>query len=140
MYTRTWAARGALALLLSYLLAGASPAQTFRGSDGKDYPIGEWPAEADGMRIGYVEKAGKKFFASRVIFDGRDIPLAHEVLIDPPRHMGYGKRFGPEPVLFEDETARNLIEDIIAKNPEQRDQLWGIRDRIKGRPGEGAKA
>jgi hypothetical protein len=32
MYTRTWAARGALALLLSYLLAGASPAQTFRGS------------------------------------------------------------------------------------------------------------
>lgn len=111
----------------------ASGARTFRGSDGSEHAIPEPPPEVDGMRVGYQERAGKRFVAVRVEFEGRDVPLAHEVIIDPARHMGYGKRFGPEPTVIDDETARFLIEDIIARNPEQKDDLWGIRDRVLGR-------
>lgn len=108
-------------------------AETFRGSDGADHPIPSWPQDVDGMRIGYLEKPGKKFVAARVQFEDEDIPLSNPVVIDPPRHMGYGNRFGPEATIIQDETARYLIEDIIAKNPEQREQLWPIRDRVRGR-------
>lgn len=106
--------------------------QTFKGSDGADHQIPEWPAEADGMRVGYQERPGKRFVAVRVEFDGRDIPLRNAVDIDAQRHMGMGKRFGPEPTVIGDETARFLIEDIIASNPEQQ-ELWAIRDRVRGR-------
>jgi hypothetical protein len=76
-----------------------------------------------------MEKAGKKFVAVRILDDEADIVLRHPVLLDPPRHMGYGKRFGAEPTLIEDETARALFEDIIECNPEQRTELIALRHR-----------
>ena len=104
-------------------------ANSFQGSDGSERVLPAWPAEATGARIGYMERGGKKFVAVRVLDDEADIVLGHEVLLDPPRHMGYGKRFGAEPTLIEDETARALFEDIIEANPDQRAELIALRHR-----------
>lgn len=105
-------------------------AATFLGSDGSEKVIPAWPDEADGLRVGYMEKAGKRFVAVRVMDDGADVVLENELLIDPPSHMGYGKRFSPEPTIIEDDAAKMLLHDIIEKNPGQRAQLTAIRDRM----------
>lgn len=113
-----------------------SGANTFLGSDGSERVIPDWPDEADGLRIGYMEKAGKRFVAVRVMDDQDDVMLGNELLIDPPSHMGYGRRFSPEPTVIEDDAAKQLLNDIIEKNPDQRQQLAAIRDRMPwGRKG-----
>ena len=109
---------------------------SFLGSDGSKREIPDWPAEADGLRIGYMEKAGKRFVAVRVMDDMADIMLENELLLDAPSHMGYGKRFSPEPTIIEDDPAKQLLNDIIEKNPEQRAELKAVRDRMPwGRKG-----
>ncbi len=105
-------------------------AQRFHGSDGTEHSLPKWPAEVDGLRVGYMEKPGKKFVAVRVEHDEADVVLRHEVLLDPSRHLGYGKRFAAEPTVITDEVARVLLDDIMAKNPEQRDALGAIRARM----------
>ena len=105
-------------------------ATSFLGSDGSQAEIPDWPREADGLRIGYMEKAGKRFVAVRVMDAKADIMLGNELLIDPPSHMGYGKRFSPEPTIIEDDTAKQLLNDIIEKNPDQGAELKAIRDRM----------
>jgi hypothetical protein len=107
-----------------------SGATTFLGSDGSERVIPDWPDEADGLRIGYMEKAGKRFVAVRVMDDKADIMLGNELLLDAPSHMGYGKRFSPEPTVIEDEAAKQLLNDIIEKNPDQRAELKAIRSRM----------
>jgi hypothetical protein len=62
--------------------------------------------------------------------DDADVMLEQELLIDAPTHMGYGKRFSPEPTLIEDEVAKHLLRDIIERNPGQRAELTAIRDRM----------
>ena len=104
-------------------------ATTFQGSDGSERVLPDWPRDASGARIGYMERGGKKFVAVRVLDDEADIVLRHPVLLDPPRHMGFGKRFGAEPTIIEDETARALFEDIIDRNPDQRTELIALRHR-----------
>ena len=111
----------------SKMKAGAT---SFSGSDGSQREIPDWPAEADGLRIGYMEKAGTRFVAVRVMDDKADVMLDNELLIDPPSHMGYGKRFSPEPTIIEDDTAKHLLNDIIEKNPDQAAELKAIRDRM----------
>ena len=106
-------------------------ARTFLGSDGRERQLAEWPVEAEGMRVGYMEKPGKKFVAVRVLDDEADVVLRHEVLLDPSRHMGFGKRFGAEPTLISDEAARVLLADIMSRNPEQRGELEGIKERLR---------
>jgi hypothetical protein len=103
---------------------------TFVGSDIAEKPLPDWPDEADGLRIGYKEKAGKRFVAVRVMDADADVMLEQELLIDAPTHMGYGKRFSPEPTLIEDEVAKHLLRDIIEKNPGQGAELKAIRDRM----------
>jgi hypothetical protein len=110
--------------------AGLRPgARTFQGSDGSERVLPDWPLEAGGARIGYMERGGKKFVAVRIMDDEADIVLDHPVLLDPSRHMGFGKRFGAEPTIIEDETARALFEDIIERNPERRAELIALRHR-----------
>lgn len=111
----------------SRMKAGAS---TFLGSDGSERVLPGWPEEAKGLRVGYMEKAGKRFVAVRVADDKDDVMLEKELLIDPPSHMGYGNRFSPEPTIIEDDAAKRLLDDIIEKNPGQRDRLAAIRDRM----------
>jgi hypothetical protein len=105
-------------------------ARTFHGSDGSERVLGDWPDDADGLRVGYMEKSGKRFVAVRVMDDQADIVLQHELLIDAPSHMGYGKRFGAEPTMIQDDTAKRLLDDIIARNPDQKADLEAIKSRM----------
>lgn len=107
-------------------------AATFLGSDGAERALPEWPAEADGLRVGYMEKPGKRFVAVRVMDGASDIVLQQELLMDPPSHLGYGKRFSPEPTIIEDEVARQLLRDIIERNPGQRAELSAVWARMRG--------
>ena len=105
--------------------------RTFRGTDGGEHQLPPWPSKADGVRVSYMEKAGKRFAAVRVEHGDADVVLQNEVLIEPGRHMGYGQRFSPEPTEIGDEVARALLEDIIARNPDQRAELEPIRARLR---------
>src|SRR3712207_2587702 len=68
-------------------------ARTFQGTDGADHELPDWPRQADGLRVSYMEKAGKRFAAVRVEYGAHDVVLQNEVLIEPGRHMGFGQRF-----------------------------------------------
>lgn len=105
---------------------------TFEGTDGAVHEIPAWPASADGLRFGYMEKHGKKFCVVRV-FDGTaDVVLANDLVLDPGRHLGFGHRLGPEPTLVEDDAvALALLEDVIKKNADSPGQLLAIRERFK---------
>src|SRR3954463_11224406 len=85
---------------------------TFEGTDGESHPLPDVPADT-GVRVSYMEKPGKKFCAVRVQSGKNDIVLKNEVLLDPPTHLGHGKRFGPEPTVVEDEVMAALLADIM---------------------------
>ncbi|HEY5062691.1 MAG TPA: hypothetical protein VII52_14220 [Gemmatimonadaceae bacterium] len=104
-----------------------SGATSFEGTDGSAHQLPAIPAEVDGVRVHYMEKAGKKFAAVRVQNAKNDVVLQHELLLDPARHMGHGHRFSPEPTIVDDEAMGTLLGDIMAKNPEQRTELAKIR-------------
>ena len=108
----------------SNLKAGAT---TFQGTDGTEHRLAVVPPEVDGVRVSYMEKAGKKFAAVRVQQGKNDVVLQHELLLDPARHMGHGKRFSPEPTIIDDEPMATLLGDIMAKNPELRNELAKVR-------------
>ncbi len=100
---------------------------SFEGTDGTPHKVLDAPTEVDGVRVGYMEKAGKKFAAVRVQRGADDVVLENEVLIDPPTHMGHGKRFGHEPTVVDDDAMATLLADIMAKNPGQRSALTRVR-------------
>jgi hypothetical protein len=102
---------------------------TFRGTDGTARDLPAWPNEADGLRIGYMEKAGKRFVAVRVQFEGQDIVLDTPVVIDQMRHLG-SKRFSPEATIIPDDQAEALLNDLIEQNPEQADDLALLINKV----------
>jgi hypothetical protein len=104
-------------------------ASSFRGTDGTEHRIPEWPKNVDGVKVGYMEKSGKKFYAVRVQFDGHDIVLKTPVLLDPMRHLG-NRRFSPEPTTITDEMAETLLDDLIGKNPDQQKELALLVNRV----------
>ena len=109
---------------------------TFEGTDGKVHNLPKWPSSADGLRFGYMEKAGKKFCVVRVLYGADDIVLKNEMVIDPGRHTGFGHRLGPEPTLVEDDTvALVLLEDVIKKNADAANTLLNLRARFKAAAG-----
>jgi hypothetical protein len=107
-----------------------SGATTFQGTDGAEHKVADAPPKVDGVCFGYMEKAGKKFAAVRAQFGKDDVVVKNEVLLDPGRHLGFGNRLSPEPTLLEDEFAAVLLEDMMAKNPEQRRELAQIRSKF----------
>jgi hypothetical protein len=109
---------------------------SFEGSDGNAHALAAWPSSCDGLRFGYMEKAGKKFCVVRVVFDGDDVALKNDLVIDPGRHTGFGHRLGPEPTLVEDDAvALALLEDVIKRNADTAEALLGIRARFKAAAG-----
>ena len=109
---------------------------SFEGTDGKVHDLPAWPSSADGLRFGYMEKAGKKFCVVRVLFGNDDVALKSEMVIDPGRHTGFGHRLGPEPTLVEDDAvALVLLEDVIKKNADAADVLLNLRARYKAAAG-----
>lgn len=110
----------------------SSGSSTFEGTDGKVHDIPAWPPTADGLRFGYMEKHGKKFCVVRVLDGTADVVLANDLVLDPGRHLGFGRRLGPEPTMVEDDAvALTLLEDIIKKNADSPGALLAIRDRFK---------
>jgi hypothetical protein len=104
-------------------------ADAFRGTDGAEHQIPEWPEDVNGVKVGYMEKSGKKFYAVRVQFEGHDIILKNPVVLDPMRHLG-NKRFAAEPTTITDKMAETLLDDMIAENPEQQEELALLINRV----------
>jgi hypothetical protein len=102
-------------------------ATTFQGTDGSEHRVADIAPDIDGVCVGYMEKSGKKFAAVRVQRGSNDVVLKNELLLEPARHMGHGKRFSPEPTIIDDEAMGTLLGDIMAKNPGQRNELSKIR-------------
>lgn len=119
---------GAFEVNYSLLKSGAT---TFKGTDGSERSLQDWPVEADGVRVGYMEKAGKRFAAVRVLDDKADVVLKNEVLLDPQIHLGRGKRFAAEPIVVADEPMLLFLSDAIRKNPDQASVLEDIRTRMR---------
>ncbi len=113
--------------------ANLTPSTTaFEGSDGQTHPYTPWPTTANGLRIGYMEKAGKKFVAVRVADDMTDVVLQNEVVLVPGEHFGFGARLSGEPTSVEDNIAiMKLLEDIIKKNVGISEPLLLMRARFK---------
>jgi hypothetical protein len=104
----------------------------FQGSDGQSHSYVPWPKSADGLRISYMEKSGKKFVAVRVADGESDVVLKNELVMVPGEHFGFGTRLSAEPTLVEDNIAvMKLLEDIIKKNMGSSDELMAIRTRFK---------
>ncbi len=102
----------------------------YEGDDGHRHPVVPWPAEANGLRFGFMEQRGKRFLAVRVRYGDEEIVLRHPVRLDPDRHLG-GRRFSPRPIPLADEPAGALFADIVDLNPEQRAELTLLRDHVR---------
>jgi hypothetical protein len=110
---------------------------TFVGTDGHEHQIPSWPESTDGLRLGYMEKAGKKFCVVRVQDGTDDVIVANELVLDPGRHLGFGHRLGPEPTIVEDDQViLGLLEDLIKRNSEAPDALLAVRTRLKAALGK----
>lgn len=105
-----------------------SGANTFTGSDGSTRTV-EWPDKIDGIRVSYMEKSGKKFYAVRVQHDDHDVILENPVHIDAARHMN-NRRFGPDPLSVTDDEASALLDDIIRDNPDKQSELAMMINQI----------
>ena len=104
----------------------------FEGSDGRTHPYTAWPSSANGLRVHYMEKTGKKFVVVRVADDASDVVLQNEMVMVPGEHFGFGVRLSGEPTLVEDDRAiLKLLEDVIKKNADVSDQLLPMRTRLK---------
>jgi hypothetical protein len=101
---------------------------TYRTTDDKDVPL-DWPDKIDGIRVSYMEKAGKKFYAVRVQHDAHDVILENPVHLDPERHMN-NRRLTPEPLSVTDDEASALLDDIIRDNPDKQAELALMINRI----------
>ena len=117
---------GAFELNYSALHPGCS---TYKSTEGDERPLPEWPKKADGVRVGYMEKAGKKFFAVRVQYGNHDVVLENPVVIDPLRHMN-NQRFSAEPTVVNDDGVSALLDDIIRDNPEKQAELAMMINQI----------
>ena len=103
--------------------------KTYTSTEGDVRQLRDWPEKIDGIRVGYMEKSGKKFFAVRVQYDDHDVVLENPVHIDPMRHMG-NRRFAADPTLVSDDEASALLDDIIRDNPDKQPELAMMINRI----------
>lgn len=95
---------------------------TYKTTDGEVRPLPAWPDKVDGVRIGYMEKTGKKFYAVRIQYGNHDIVLENPVYIDPMRHMN-NRRFSADPSYVTDDEASVMLDDVIRDNPEKQPEL-----------------
>jgi hypothetical protein len=102
---------------------------SYQSTDGEERPLPPWPDEVDGVRIGYMEKTGKKFYAVRVQYADHDVVLENPVALDPLRHMN-NQRFTAEPIVVGDDEASTLLDDIIRDNPDKQPELAMMINRI----------
>jgi hypothetical protein len=101
---------------------------SYKTTDGNEVPM-EWPDKIDGIRVSYMEKSGKKFYAVRVQHDTHDVILENPVHLDPERHMN-NRRLTANPLSVTDDEASALLDDIIRDNPEKQSELALMINRI----------
>ncbi len=113
-----------------------SASTSFQGSDGAMHPYPAWPSSANGLRVSYMEKSGKKFVAVRVADGISDVVLKNEMVMVPGEHFGFGTKLSGEPTNVEDNIAiMKMLEDIIKKNIDDSTELLEIRARFKAAAG-----
>jgi hypothetical protein len=95
---------------------------TYSTTEGEVRPLPAWPDKVDGVKVGYMEKSGKKFYAVRVQYGTHDVVLENPVHIDAARHMN-NRRFTAEPMSVTDDEASVLLDDIIRDNPDKQAEL-----------------
>ncbi|MDB4906126.1 MAG: hypothetical protein JWO05_910 [Gemmatimonadetes bacterium] len=104
---------------------------SFEGTDGQSHPYRDWPTHADGLRVYYMEKSGKKFMAVRIADSDGDVVLQNPLVLVPGEHFGFGTRLSGEPTSVEDDVAiGKLLEDSIKKNMAQSGELMPMRERL----------
>lgn len=110
-----------------------TPASTsFEGSDGQSHDYPAWPDKTDGIRVSFMEKAGKKFVAVRVADDTSDVVVPNELVLVPGEHFGFNTRLSGTPSVVDDNHAiLKLLEDIVKKNYDTSEELLQIRARFK---------
>jgi len=106
-----------------------SKPSTYKSTDGNELPLPSWPEKIDGVRVGYMEKSGKKFYAVRVQYGDYDIVLENPVYIDPLRHMN-NRRFSADPTVVSDDEASALLDDVIRENPDRQAELAHMINQI----------
>ena len=105
---------------------------TFEGSDGQQHEYAPWPDGVNGLRISFMEKAGKKFVAVRIADDTSDVVLRNEMVLVPGEHFGFGVHLSGTATVVEDNLAiMKLLEDATKKNVDHSDELLQIRARFK---------
>jgi hypothetical protein len=118
--------QGSFELNFAKLVPGATE---YVATDGTPRTLAPRPASVDGLVIGYMERAGKKFSAVRLQFEDRDIVLRNAVPLDPMRHMG-NRRFTARPIMLDDNHASVLLDDVLAQNPRQQPELALLINRV----------
>lgn len=101
----------------------------YKTTEGEDRPLPAWPDKIDGVRIGYMEKSGKKFFAVRLQYGAHDIVLENPVYVDPMRHMN-NRRFSADPSVITDDEASAMLDDMIRDNPDKQPELAELINEI----------
>ena len=109
-----------------------SATTSFEGSDGQPHDYAPWPDGVDGLRISFMEKAGKKFVAVRIADGTADVVLHNEMVLVPGEHFGFGVHLHGTPTVVEDNIAiMKLLEDVTKKNVSHSDELLQMRARFK---------
>lgn len=70
--------------------------------------------------------------AEPVIVMVENIILYKPVAIDYERHTGDGNRVGPRGKKLMDESANKILDDVIKKNPDLKNAMVSIRQKIPG--------
>ena len=106
----------------------AQGSTTYKTTDGTEAKL-DWPEKIDGVRVSYMEKAGKKFYAVRVQHDKHDVILENPVHLDAGRHMN-NRRLNANPLSVTDDEASALLDDIIRDNPDRQADVALMINRI----------
>lgn len=101
---------------------------SYKTTDGSEAKL-DWPDKIDGVRVSYMEKAGKKFYVVRVQHDNHDVILENPVHLDAERHMN-NRRLNANPLSVTDDEASALLDDIIRDNPDKQPELALMINRI----------
>ena len=105
---------------------------SFEGSDGQQHEYAPWPDSVNGLRISFMEKAGKKFVAVRIADGTSDVVLHNEMVLVPGEHFGFGVHLSGTPTVVEDNLViLKLLEDATKKTVAHSDELLQIRARFK---------
>lgn len=105
--------------------------QNYVRDDGTIGRVVARPPDVDGVFFGYMERRAKKYVAVRAQYGDNDVTLTNAVPLDEAQHTD-GKGFIlTNPSRCGDESARRLLSDMIAKNPEKALELQKILSELR---------